>query len=386
MRQSHDCQAVDALRRKAVATRSLGWPGYCGTTGSDEAGCSGRRRKGTWEGVRQLNHCLDHCRNCSRCHYVSFSASFGDCSWFRACNTDKLQTALSRAHTTYRVRTANGALSSLDVALSSLDVATPGPSIDKQIKQLRCVDDWFERPQRVFFHERSALEQYAQASLPDFRRSPFAPSSLREWARLGRSHAPAVPRWATCAVVGSAPSILERRDGKAIDAHDAVIRVNGAPTGSAYQRHTGQRTTMRVWGSLPLPPRGSYINETLVVYCPPVRWVGECWTSIASTAHWPRLSAFEWSLVSQAVHGSEPTKRFPSTGTMAVWAALALCERPKLFGFGGCTTEASAAAVDAYHHKGDAVRQDQYKYHDMPREWEWLRELERMRVVERVGC
>ena len=80
MRLSDDCQAVDALRRKAVVIRSLGWPGYCGTTGSDEAGCSDRRRKGTWEGVRQLNHCLDHCRNCSRCHYVSFSEGLGDCS------------------------------------------------------------------------------------------------------------------------------------------------------------------------------------------------------------------------------------------------------------------------------------------------------------------
>ena len=379
MRQSDDCQAVDAMRQKAVAIRSLGWPGYCGTTGSDEAGCSDRRRKGTWEGVSQLNHCLDHCRNCSRCHYVSFSASLGDCSWFRACDTDKLQTALSRAHTTYRVRTANG-------ALTSLDVGTPGPSIDKQIKQLRCVDDWFERPQRVFFHERTALEQYVHASLPVFRRSPFAPSSLREWARLARSHAPPVPRWATCAVVGSAPSILKRRDGKAIDAHEAVIRVNGARTGSGYQRHTGHRTTMRVWGSLPLPQLGSYRNETLVVYCPPVRWVGECWTSIASTAHWPRLSAFEWSLVSHAVHGSKPTNRLPPTGTMAVWAALALCERPTLYGFGGCTSQASAAAVDAYYRRGDAGRQDQYNYHDMPREWEWLRELERMRVVERVGC
>ena len=117
-----------------------------------------------------------------------------------------------------------------------------------------------------------------------------------------------------------------------------------------------------------------------------MRWVGECWTSIASTAHWPRLSAFEWSLVSHAVHGSKPTNRLPSTGTMAVWAALALCERATLYGFGGCTGEASAAAVDAYYRKGDAARQDQYNYHDMPREWEWLRELERMRLVERVGC
>ena len=379
MRQSRDCKAVDALRRKAAATRSLGWPGYCGSTGSGEAGCSDRRRQGTWEGTRQLQHCLDRCKNCSRCHYVSFSAVHGDCSWFRTCSTDKLATTLSRAHTTYRVRTPNG-------ALTPLDVGVPEPSIDAQIKQLRCVDDWFERPRRVFFHDRSTLEQYAQAELPNFRRSPFAPSRLREWARLGRSRAPPIPRWGTCAVVGSAPSILERRDGRAIDAHDAVIRVNGAPTGPRYQRHVGLRTTMRVWGSLPLPERHRYRNETLVIYCPPVRWVGECWTAIASTAQWPRLGAMEWSLVSQAVHGSAPTLRFPSTGTMAVWAALALCERPTLFGFGGCADNASAAAIDAYYHKGDAERQSQYDYHDMPREWGWLRELERMRIVDRVGC
>ena len=83
MRQSHDCNAVAALRRKAVAAASLGWPGYCGTTGSDEAGCSATRRKGTWEHVAQLDRCLELCRNCSHCHYVSFSANLGDCSWFR---------------------------------------------------------------------------------------------------------------------------------------------------------------------------------------------------------------------------------------------------------------------------------------------------------------
>ena len=42
--------------------------------------------------------------------------------------------------------------------------------------------------------------------------------------------------------------------------------------------------------------------------------------------------------------------------------------------------------MDAYYRRGDAARQDQYNYHDMPREWEWLRELERIRVVAREGC
>ena len=47
---------------------------------------------------------------------------------------------------------------------------------------------------------------------------------------------------ATCAVVGNAGALLKANNGTAIDAHDAVFRLNLAPT-KGYEQHVGSRTT-----------------------------------------------------------------------------------------------------------------------------------------------
>ena len=54
-----------------------------------------------------------------------------------------------------------------------------------------------------------------------------------------------LPQFGTCAVVSSAPSLLKFSFGEEIDAHDAVFRINLAPTKS-YEKHVGSRTTVRV--------------------------------------------------------------------------------------------------------------------------------------------
>ena len=85
-----------------------------------------------------------------------------------------------------------------------------------------------------------------------------------------------------CAVVGSSSTLLSHTHGPTIDAHGAVFRVNLAPTWERYRKHVGQRTTVRVWGDQTMPDEGprsddyDRANETVVVYCGPVHWVGAC--------------------------------------------------------------------------------------------------------------
>lgn len=54
--------------------------------------------------------------------------------------------------------------------------------------------------------------------------------------------AQSVDRHDTCAVVGNSGVLLQSERGDEIDAHDAVIRINLAPT-AKFERHVGSRTT-----------------------------------------------------------------------------------------------------------------------------------------------
>ena len=50
------------------------------------------------------------------------------------------------------------------------------------------------------------------------------------------------PHFGTCAVVGNSGTLLGSKFGGAIDAHDAVIRLNGAPT-AGFEDDVGRKTT-----------------------------------------------------------------------------------------------------------------------------------------------
>ncbi|XP_078419748.1 beta-galactoside alpha-2,6-sialyltransferase 1-like [Cetorhinus maximus] len=78
----------------------------------------------------------------------------------------------------------------------------------------------------------------------------------------------------TCAVVASAGSILRSRLGMEIDAHDAVLRFNGAPT-IGFESDVGRRTTIRIVNSqvisrqeLKFHDNNLYRTGTLLVWDP----------------------------------------------------------------------------------------------------------------------
>ncbi|XP_004551343.1 beta-galactoside alpha-2,6-sialyltransferase 2 [Maylandia zebra] len=122
------------------------------------------------------------------------------------------------------------------------------------------------------------LKNQARLRTVDGLEQPF--SSLG-WARL----VPSLPleqlykkenrrSFKTCAVVTSAGAILRSRLGKEIDAHDAVLRFNAAPT-EGYERDVGNKTTIRIINSQILAnPRhrfntsSIYKNITLVAWDP----------------------------------------------------------------------------------------------------------------------
>eukprot|EP01012_Entosiphon_sulcatum_P001741 TRINITY_DN10332_c0_g2_i1.p1 TRINITY_DN10332_c0_g2~~TRINITY_DN10332_c0_g2_i1.p1 ORF type:complete len:471 (+),score=53.77 TRINITY_DN10332_c0_g2_i1:95-1507(+) len=68
-----------------------------------------------------------------------------------------------------------------------------------------------------------------------------------------------------CAVVGSAPRILEKTDGALIDSHDVVFRVNLSPL-RPYCRHVGTKRTVEVANANILSSRWTrYVQDTETV-------------------------------------------------------------------------------------------------------------------------
>ncbi|XP_028993342.1 beta-galactoside alpha-2,6-sialyltransferase 2 [Betta splendens] len=122
------------------------------------------------------------------------------------------------------------------------------------------------------------LKTRARLKTVDGSEEPFA--SL-DWARLvppspldqlyGRRGQSGLK---SCAVVTSAGAILHSRLGREIDAHDAVLRFNAAPT-ERYERDVGEKTTIRIINSQILAnpshrfnKSSIYKNVTLVAWDP----------------------------------------------------------------------------------------------------------------------
>jgi hypothetical protein len=400
--------------RRAPSVSFAGLPGYCAPTNwQDGKNCDTTRRRGIFDigTFGDLAMCTAKCRECSACQFISFSQRYNDCSWYRSCDMGRLSSKHSTAHRTYRVRTANGSL--VDSTSSSSLMTELEPS-------------WFERPRdNLFFHELSASHVYLHTRLPDFTASRTAkklPGGQLALLNVWRERILAAPgtaetgrRYSSCAVVGSSSILLDAEHGAAIDAHDAVFRANKAPI-SGYERHVGSRTTMRIWGSQPLPENYTqwrHTKETIVLHCQPVPWVSSCWHEISVGAARPRISPFAWEELLLSVYdGDDATMRnvlkYPSTGAMAVWTALARCDSPPtVYGFGGACarkgTEARAGRRGHQHRQAASASKEPltyypngaltkkgvkgfWGYHNYVEEWAWLRRLHNRRLIRLVSA
>ena len=79
-------------------TRSNIAVGHCGTTTAAPRDCSSRSfgafqplsnlEVRTWRSAERS--CVERCRRCANCRYVSFSRQFRDCSWYETCDLENL--------------------------------------------------------------------------------------------------------------------------------------------------------------------------------------------------------------------------------------------------------------------------------------------------------
>ena len=98
-------------------------------------------------------------------------------------------------------------------------------------------------------------------------------ASIRRY--LANSSQPQRCRFATCAVVGSSGALRGTRHGAAIDAHEAVLRINAAPT-HEHEEAVGRRTTWRVHNSeKPFMLAASAVPELQLAICH-MAWIGSC--------------------------------------------------------------------------------------------------------------
>jgi hypothetical protein len=75
-------------------------------------------------------------------------------------------------------------------------------------------------------------------------------------------HSKEVPVFSSCVVVGSSGSMSGKKQGDWIDAHDAVFRMNQAPT-AGFQADVGRKTTVRVCNVHNYRTCGTALDEKL---------------------------------------------------------------------------------------------------------------------------
>ena len=163
-------------------------------------------------------------------------------------------------------------------------------------------------------------------------------------AQLRRRFVPGDGRRCRIAVVGSSGNLLFRSHGRAIDAHDVVIRTN-APTLAGYEADVGRRTDLRVaWVSGVNDAHNKHLlepRETLV-FTTAGRHIDDGVPDYRFYRSLPEVLALSnaWATAladSPLAAGSA----FPSTGFQALSLALAMAQLvggrpPTVFGYGAC--------------------------------------------------
>ena len=208
---------------------------------------------------------------------------------------------------------------------------------------------------------------------------------------------------ASCAVVGSAGGLRGAALGTRIDAHDAIFRINLAPT-RQHEGDVGRRTTYRVathtvWRTLIANERPSLTPSTATfLYCHNM-WIGTCHRDCAkglATAPSnsrkrpvrpalisPSLVAYTMDAMGEDHMRSFRRKRVyqkpPSSGLVAVALARSLCRHVSIFGFGN----SSGGGGTCEYYFGPTCRRNESVYfrersHDWHSQWRLL-----VRMLER---
>lgn len=120
----------------------------------------------------------------------------------------------------------------------------PGPGVKLSAEALRC-----------------HLRDQVNVSMVEATDFPFNTSEWEGFLPKENIRTKAGP-WGKCAVVSSAGSLKSSQLGKEIDDHDAVLRLNGAPTAN-FQQDVGMKTTIRLMNSQLVTTDPNFLKDSL---------------------------------------------------------------------------------------------------------------------------
>uniref|UniRef100_A0A061SAX5 Cmp-n-acetylneuraminate-beta-galactosamide-alpha--sialyltransferase 1 n=1 Tax=Tetraselmis sp. GSL018 TaxID=582737 RepID=A0A061SAX5_9CHLO len=192
-------------------------------------------------------------------------------------------------------------------------------------------------------------------------------------------------QWGNCAVVGNSGLLRLMELNRAIDSHDTIVRINQAPT-YGYSRRVGRKVTHRVlnrlWTrtyrntggvkkgtTLPIEKDLTFMvsratsqeYELLVEFLRDMRPDVAVWylTSRVSTGAGPLLMGYRERLCHEG-YGPFKGLNVPSSGFVAIYMLLPLCDRVTVYGFGvegmGTKKLDSPDAYGYHYYKGVGMR------------------------------
>ncbi|XP_032886926.1 beta-galactoside alpha-2,6-sialyltransferase 1 isoform X2 [Amblyraja radiata] len=167
------------------------------------------------------------------------------------------------------------------------------------------------------------LKQRVEVASIQFGDEPFTTSRWKQFLPT-RNLSQALGPFQTCAVVASAGSILKSKLGREIDAHDAVLRFNRAPT-IGFESDVGNRTTIRIvnsqWFKQPdydffenyIKYRENNPDQPLYIINPKMQW--QLWNILQENA------------------AEDIQRNPPSSGLMGILLMMTVCNEIDVYEF-----------------------------------------------------